>query len=76
MTCDVFMTRSGDDRGDYCGRSSVAQCSDCGLHMCDLHTEECDKCGETFCPGCLSFHSSDHAKPPQVERLDRIRKRA
>ena len=33
-------------------------------------TEVCESCGETFCPGCMNFHRADHAKPPQVERLD------
>ena len=75
-TCDVLEVRSGDDRGDYCSQRATAQCSDCGMHVCESHAEKCDGCGVTFCPGCMSFHRADHIKPPQVERLDRARKRA
>jgi len=74
--CDVFQVRSGDDLGEYCRHHATAQCSDCGIHVCESHADECGTCGETFCPGCMSFHLADHVKPPQVERLDRIRKRA
>ena len=75
-TCDVLEVGSGDDRGDYCNQRATAQCSDCGMHVCESHTEKCEACGETFCSGCMSFHRVDHAKPPQAQRLERIRKRA
>jgi len=76
-TCDVLEVRhSGDDSGDYCGRDTTAQCSDCARHLCDRHAENCSQCAAVFCAGCLSYHLSDHALPPQVERLARIRKRA
>ena len=75
-TCEVLEVRSGDVGGEYCSHRATAQCSDCGTHVCESHAENCEHCGETFCPGCMSFHRADHVKPPQVERLDRIRKRA
>jgi hypothetical protein len=74
--CDVFQVHSGDDHGEYCSHRATAQCSDCGIRVCESHAEECEACGETFCSGCMSFHRGDHVKPPQVERLDRKRKRA
>jgi len=53
--CDVFQARSGDDLGDCCSHRATAQCSDCGVHVCESHAENDEACGETFRPSCMSF---------------------
>jgi len=63
--CEIVMVRGVDDANGYaCGRSSIAECCDCGASLCDLHAEECDLCQETYCSVCFLFHMDQpHAKP-------------
>ena len=67
-TCDVLQAGSGDDRGEYCSQRATAQCSDCGMNVCESHAEVCEACGETFCLSCLAFHQSEHRKPTRTEQ--------
>ena len=66
MTCDIL----------NCQQHSTAQCSDCGLRLCDVHTQKCGLCGVVFCPSCVINHAEEHVKPPRVRRTDRFRKKA
>lgn len=77
MNCDVLLIRgTADQHGEYCEGKSIAECSDCGSHLCESHLRRCGLCGAPFCPGCHPNHAEEHLKPPQVERWDRIRKKA
>jgi hypothetical protein len=50
--CEIVMVRGVEDANGYpCGGTSVAECSDCGAKLCDLHFEECDLCDETVVAG-------------------------
>ena len=74
-TCDFLESfYSADEFGGFCGRDATAKCSDCGRRVCDIHAEECIYCVAVFCTGCMQYHMSDHAFPPQAERRARIRK--
>jgi hypothetical protein len=54
--CEIVMVRGVEDANGYpCGRTSVAECCDCGAKLCDLHFEECDLCHETYCSMCFLF---------------------
>ena len=68
--CGVVEVRSLEDAlGATCARSATAQCSDCGTALCDAHAERCELCSETFCPGCVSFHRTEHPRPAQSDQL-------
>jgi hypothetical protein len=58
--CQVELVRGSWDEMAYrCYREHKADCSDCGISICSKHDEECPKCHESFCPGCLSYHEKD-----------------
>ncbi len=40
-----------------CSRSPLFRCRQCGTHVCGWHTQECECCGETFCPDCYRTHA-------------------
>ena len=68
--CGVVEVRSLEDAlGATCARSAAAQCSDCGTALCDAHAERCELCSETFCPGCVSFHRTEHPRPAQSDQF-------
>jgi hypothetical protein len=68
MNCEIVMVRGVDDAdGCPCGRRSVAECCDCGASLCELHSDLCDLCHETYCSMCLMFHMDQpHAKQHEV----------
>ncbi len=70
--CETGMVRGVDDADGYlCGRTSVAQCCDCGSKLCELHFEECDLCQDTYCPMCLLCHMNQpHARANEVMKKD------
>jgi predicted sulfurtransferase len=76
--CDVVeISNLADVLGYPCAKISSQQCSDCGIAICDAHTETCDICRDVFCPSCMSFHQAAHPKPATAEnRLDQERKTA
>jgi len=67
--CEIVLSRNvGDAEGEACSRNASAACSDCGSAMCDLHSEECEMCGQEFCSMCLIIHSQEpHAKRPVTD---------
>jgi hypothetical protein len=70
MNCEIVMVRAVDDANGYpCGLTSNAACCDCGANICDLHTESCDLCHETYCSMCFLFHMDQpHAKQNEVAK--------
>jgi predicted sulfurtransferase len=75
LFCGVVEVRGVQDQfGTACGRSAETLCYDCGTSLCSTHTQRCEVCAETFCPSCLSFHQTDHAKPASAENAP-MRKR-
>jgi len=75
--CGVVEVRSLEDAlGATCGRSGSARCSDCGIWLCSAHSGQCNLCSETFCPSCVSFHQSEHAKPVATGNVGERRRRS
>jgi hypothetical protein len=74
--CGVVEVRSLEDAlGTACGRSAQTLCYDCGTSLCSTHAERCELCRENFCPGCLSFHRSEHPRPAKADpRTEQTRK--
>ena len=76
MTCEILMVRNVADTNGYpCGRTANAECSDCGSRLCDLHSEQCEICRETYCSTCLTFHVV-HSKPSSAVPIETERRRA
>jgi len=63
----VEVSSLADTNGEACSRTAKHQCSDCGICLCDVHTETCDICHEILCSSCLSFHEKGHSKPATRE---------
>jgi hypothetical protein len=40
-----------------CVRSHLAHCAKCHREVCGHHSEDCECCGETFCPTCYAEHA-------------------
>jgi hypothetical protein len=40
-----------------CARSYLAHCAKCHRKICGHHSEDCECCGETFCPMCYTEHA-------------------
>ena len=38
-----------------CGKPTVADCSDCGISICNDYRTEC--CGQSFCDQCYDYHA-------------------
>lgn len=77
MSCDILMVSGVADADGYpCGRGSIAECSDCGSRLCQLHSERCDLCRETYCSVCLGFHVAGHSKPSSAVSVEAERRRA
>ena len=77
--CEIVLVQGTHDANGFpCGRPSSETCSDCGSELCDLHTEVCDLCEQTFCSMCLWLHMKNaDAKPAQpVSHPERIKRRA
>src|SRR6266849_2329347 len=61
--CEVVEVRNLADAVGYsCSRTASTQCSDCGIELCEPHTENCGSCRSAFCPSCLFFHRAEHPK--------------
>ena len=45
---------NGDGDTIRCGRTSIADCADCGVSICSECQMEC--CGESFCDYCHEYH--------------------
>src|SRR2546427_428040 len=61
--CEVVEVRNLADAVGYsCSRTASTQCSDCGIELCEPHTETCGTCRSVFCPSCFSFHQTQHSK--------------
>src|SRR5689334_11606620 len=59
MPCEVVEAAHVEDATGYaCAESAIAQCGDCGVQMCALHSEVCGVCREVMCPMCLRLHST------------------
>lgn len=72
-TCDFLETLySADESGGFCDRHATAKCSVCGRSVCDKHAEECIYCISVFCSGCMRYHMSAHAFPPQAEVSEKL----
>src|SRR5215469_10453936 len=83
--CEVVGVRNlADAEGVSCTRMATQPCSDCGIVICESHTETCGLCREVFCSSCFSFHQAEHSKPTtavpskgkNAELLDIARHRA
>ena len=76
--CEIVLVRGVEDADGYpCQRASKTQCADCGSHVCDVHAEECDLCGEIFCASCYYSHMNEpHAKPALPQRAQPKRERS
>jgi len=75
--CGVIEVRSLEDAlGATCARQAKDQCSDCGVSVCETHTELCNLCHKTFCPSCLFFHHAEHAKPTRRDLHDESTKKS
>ena len=74
--CEVVEVRNLADAVLFaCSNPAVGHCSDCGMEICDSHTESCGTCHAVFCPACLSLHL--HRKAASVDqRMGRDRKTA
>ncbi len=72
LNCEVMLVSGIDDANGYiCGAPYMGSCEDCGAHVCELHAEECDSCGEMFCSSCYYFHlKQPKAKAPKGVRND------
>jgi hypothetical protein len=77
-TCEIVMVRGLEDANGYpCERASTTQCADCGSQICDVHMEECDLCGDSFCASCYYSHMTEpHAKPVLPQRVQPKRERS
>ena len=51
-----------------CGRSSVAECADCGKAICEKCRMEC--CADSWCDWCYDYHVTHTClrKPVKAER--------
>ena len=71
MNCESIFVDSDSDRGVLCGRTAIANCSDCGTAICD----DCcvEGCGQSFCGPCYGFHATGSClrKPVQAEQQGR-----
>jgi hypothetical protein len=78
MNCEIIEVAHVEDATGYpCTREASARCSDCGAHLCDLHSASCEMCQETFCETCLAFHSrSYHAAKKPVAADHKYKKSA
>jgi hypothetical protein len=62
--CEVVGARNlADAAGLPCKRTATKQCRDCGIKICESHTETCGLCRTVFCSSCFSFHQAEHSKP-------------
>ena len=67
------MVRGLDDADGYpCGGRSIAECCDCGASLCELHTDECGLCRETYCSMGLLFHMDEPHTNPNVSQRGRV----
>ena len=44
---------------ECCGNlipEDIAYCEGCKMYLCDACGEECECCGDVFCPECLELH--------------------
>lgn len=39
-----------------CSRPPFTRCAKCRGNICSNHAEDCDGCGQTFCPACYQQH--------------------
>jgi hypothetical protein len=58
--CEITEVAHSEDVVGYpCSKNASAKCFDCGVSVCDVHSEHCQLCNQTFCDACLSFHNSE-----------------
>jgi hypothetical protein len=58
-------------------RTSSELCAKCGVNLCDLHSESCENCDETFCSPCFSWHlNKPHAKPSVRTVMEKLKRSA
>lgn len=66
--CEVVEVRNlADADGIPCPKSASTQCSDCGIELCEQHTETCEMCRDVFCPSCMYFHQREHPKAARAK---------
>ena len=78
-TCEIVLVQGTHDADGFpCGRTASETCSDCGSELCDLHTEDCDLCGQVFCSMCLGLHQQQTESKPNKPAYspDRMQRRA
>ncbi len=56
MTCVV----------ENCSRPTLRRCALCEAQICGCHSEDCDCCGETFCPKCFRDHAQEDGTPAET----------
>ena len=54
MNCESVYVDSDSDIGVLCGRTAIANCSDCGTAICEDCCVEC--CGQSLCGVCYDYH--------------------
>ena len=78
--CEVVAVRNvADAVGVPCTRTPIHECDDCGIQICESHTEKCATYQEVFCSLCLSFHEREHSNllrpgpQPAARTKDRLK---
>jgi len=71
MNCESVYVDSDSDIGVLCGRTAIANCSDCGTAICEDCCVQC--CGQSLCGVCYDYHVAGSCLRKSIQAEHQIR---